>query len=602
MAVPADIKILVNALGSMLDHYLLCRVKHALIPILYAEQTPRWFFSITMQVLVNLVRKRNTKETYTEAVGNGLDRGIRLTLRVCTPDSGLPAPTSAQAGSLRLWIAKRERKIAESPGQYPKRKRTYQARDDDNSKRRVYSSHQQYQTITLFVSIARKTIIRLSSKSIIPWFTDRSGYVENPSHSDLLAITYNWTRLVPIETKPGIFPLVRTFLEFANQNDAFYFCSLYTSTIHASVLQHGPDGLNRLSALSLELKGKALQCLQQDINATGSSMPSDIVINVIAALAAQEPDQNALTLRRGHHQRQSPLVKAQLLDVIAYMKPEIAHVMAMYQLVERRGGIQNIKTFGVAYLVALVDLLAANSQALPPRLPMSWKYRSPFLCIERDAHACDVHTSSPLGKGFFTISPGLKAQIEPFFYLLPYISEVSAAIAGYQCRTSHDVSPAWDLNLGDIVKFANSVHYRILCLGQPESPEAPQEENVSLDIIRLAALLHSNFVIFPVGHPSGVPNILAHKLQSILQERDDTNPFVCDSELELWMLTWGAIGALQEAILLRWFVGRIGKLTRELCNNNWPKYLEILQGFLWWSYICDDYARQIWACLEHSPE
>ena len=106
-----------------------------------------------------------------------------------------------------------------------------------------------------------------------------------------------------------------------------------------------------MSELSLNLRGKALLAF----NRTSTPLDrrsSDISINVIGALAAPEPDSDGLALR-GVQQAESPLVRTQLLDVIGYMEPELSHVAAMYQLVERRDGIQNNKTFGVTNLVAL---------------------------------------------------------------------------------------------------------------------------------------------------------------------------------------------------------------------------------------------------------
>ena len=103
------------------------------------------------------------------------------------------------------------------------------------------------------------------------------------------------------------------------------------------------------------MKGKALKQLQRKVENLNGSMPSDEMLSIILSLSAHEPNEKAIASCVPSFP-QSPLAKTQVLDSVAYMKTEPSHFRALYRLVELRGGLQNICSFGIAHTIALYAL------------------------------------------------------------------------------------------------------------------------------------------------------------------------------------------------------------------------------------------------------
>ena len=70
--------------------------------------------------------------------------------------------------------------------------------------------------------------------------------------------------------------------------------------------------------------------------------------------------------------------------------------------------------------------------------------------------------------------------------------------------------------------------------------------------------------------------MLAYRVRSVLEEGNGTHLSMSEPELELWILTWAAIGSFQKCSLLAWFSGRISKLTKNLCDRGWLRHRETL--------------------------
>ena len=170
--------------------------------------------------------------------------------------------------------------------------------------------------------------------------------------SDTVAYQAIWASLVPIKANDGTFPAIRTFVEFISRNDATYYTYLYADMFHHIFETQGVQGIRRVGPLWLEIKSKAIRCLQKEINALGSGIPTDETLSVVLALAAQDVNWEALELPLTCYPT-SPLAKFQLLGSVGYLRPELSHLKALYHLVSRKGGIRKVKSFGVGYTLAL---------------------------------------------------------------------------------------------------------------------------------------------------------------------------------------------------------------------------------------------------------
>ena len=132
------------------------------------------------------------------------------------------------------------------------------------------------------------------------------------------------------------------------------------------------------------------------------------------------------------------------------------------------------------------------------------------------------------------------------------------------------------------------------------SPAATVPAAATLEVLRLATLIYSNLVIFPLGYALGVPFMLATKLRSTLALEHHR---IYEPELELWILTMGSIGcaglryAPHDASgkeLKQWYGVRLQKIARHICNGKWERFIEVLEGYMWLDVVCRRYASEVW--------
>lgn len=171
---------------------------------------------------------------------------------------------------------------------------------------------------------------------------------------DEIGVNRHWGSIVPRESEPGVYPVVSTWYTYLKAEPAAFFAYLYVAEIALRIKRLGLNGFSTSLPVSLELKGKALSYLQKCIDNLKGPAP-DVVHSVILSLGAHEPNYDILV--KDHSQSvapsPSPMAKTQSLDTVSYMSPQPSHMQALYQLVPERGGLQNIKTFGIADTLAL---------------------------------------------------------------------------------------------------------------------------------------------------------------------------------------------------------------------------------------------------------
>ena len=175
--------------------------------------------------------------------------------------------------------------------------------------------------------------------------------------------------------------------------------------------------------------------------------------------------------------------------------------------------------------------------------------------LEMDLPAIDL--SKQFGSRFSTFSLSARQQLQPFLDLLPDIREATVAVDRHHLTSDSGCQP--NPQLGDLVMFAISVHYRILCLAHstpdtnaspatigtdsdsPESLPLPLTAKGTLELLRLATLLYSDLVIFPLGLASRVRFKLCSALRSLYITSDYR---IYSPEFEMWILAIGAIGSV----------------------------------------------------------
>jgi hypothetical protein len=124
------------------------------------------------------------------------------------------------------------------------------------------------------------------------------------------------------------------------------------------------------------------------------------------------------------------------------------------------------------------------------------------------------------------------------------------------------------------------------------------------ELLRLAACIYSDMVIFPMAASAGVKPRLAtrmrqiiissHLYSHILQQQDRH----AGCEMHIWLLWFGCFGALgtkHQPWFERQLLFTIIAIDQDVCKESYEIVFErFLGGFLWWEDACGPPARELW--------
>ncbi|KPI37256.1 uncharacterized protein AB675_1520 [Cyphellophora attinorum] len=377
------------------------------------------------------------------------------------------------------------------------------------------------------------------------------------------AIQQTWPFLLPPDPTRDRQRLEDTLFEFESHSDAFYYCSLYVSSIQYRVRRRNIQIPAQFDWTCLKLRAQALRHLQFEINSVQGATVPDAILACVAALAAQEPQ--AYSALRLHTPRtESPLARYQALNL------ERSH-----------RGKQHCHCSKISLALAL---FTKHNQA--------------------SVRDIDAPLLPSFGTHFCKLPASNLQQLQPFMNLLPTIRSVTCALASHQ---ENDARPLDSGMARRLIESANAVHYQILSLHHRPCHDLTQSRSTTnlLEVLRLATLIYSNLTLFPLGLQSGVPTMLACQLKGLLRGNECCDDYdrvgaLLDEHqgLTLWILMMGAIGSLEDPIVTKWFTIRLKPRVRLLCSaSEVGPILDLLQGYLWWDHIFASYFHDVWALL-----
>ena len=147
-------------------------------------------------------------------------------------------------------------------------------------------------------------------------------------------------------------------ISIAAQNPIALHSILYSTSSHLEALRNsGPDRRKKVIVEQLHHKGEAIRGCH-DMITKGESLESDVLIQIILHLAVAEtnddegqPDWSPFT---------PPFKNLQWINIYGVRNFIIPHVIAVQDIIKRRGGIRNLRTIGLAWQISWYS---------PPPLP-----------------------------------------------------------------------------------------------------------------------------------------------------------------------------------------------------------------------------------------
>jgi hypothetical protein len=118
-------------------------------------------------------------------------------------------------------------------------------------------------------------------------------------------------------------------------------------------------------------------------------------------------------------------------------------------------------------------------------------------------------------------------------------------------------------------------------------------EQSVLQACRLASLLFSSMVIFPLPATQGVLVRLAMMLRQVLEQSTMLCVWEMHHHLLVWMLTLGAIGASFTPDRA-WYVDQLTREVAMLGIQSWSTLESMCLRFLWWTPVCSEPGEVLW--------
>ncbi len=119
------------------------------------------------------------------------------------------------------------------------------------------------------------------------------------------------------------------------------------------------------------------------------------------------------------------------------------------------------------------------------------------------------------------------------------------------------------------------------------------EENCIYEVCRLASLIFSDMVLWPLPAATGVRERLAQYLMSALCACRLLSSWMKYPSLLLWATVLGGIAAWETAGQ-QWFFRQLDYAVIKRTISAWPVVKSILETFLWWDYVCEERAQVFW--------
>lgn len=127
-------------------------------------------------------------------------------------------------------------------------------------------------------------------------------------------------------------------------------------------------------------------------------------------------------------------------------------------------------------------------------------------------------------------------------------------------------------------------------------------DEIVYEACRLAMLVFSVGVVFPIPINNTPLPVLAQKLQALLR-RPEASPMYTDMKYRiplLWILTLGGIAAFDGPAERAFFASALGDLTRRTGLSSWSDVKRGMELMLWYDIACDEAGEAFFAEAQSS--
>ncbi|KIV89266.1 hypothetical protein PV10_08845 [Exophiala mesophila] len=395
------------------------------------------------------------------------------------------------------------------------------------------------------------------------------------------AVVHSWPQTVPARNNSTANPVSSKWFSFAMESPIAFHSLVYATTLHVLNAHNGQELTSDAPVLRLSHKVTTINLIKESL-ATLTGPPTDALLMAVIVLTIHGHRDDTVYL---DVHPQSPLAKAQFLNVYGNMIHDEAHFKWIVYLIAHKGGLDAIELYGFADIVALCDIYFASKYVCPAVFPLR---RPPINLVDSGKHIHDslsIELDARLGNGFKFLHaiPGGNLLIP----ILEAFCQVTVALDHYS--RGGPTAP----DMVDLVEARNSAQHQLLSQMPPPDVETSDGPGAIIQACRLATLVFSDMVIFPVPPMQGVKPRLASMLKKALEGCAASRNGSSYAYMLLWATSLGAISASFTPDR-PWYVEQLSQQVLLLGIDQWSSMEFALSKFLWWSPVCNEPGEKLW--------
>ncbi|KIX06546.1 uncharacterized protein Z518_04522 [Rhinocladiella mackenziei CBS 650.93] len=394
------------------------------------------------------------------------------------------------------------------------------------------------------------------------------------------ALAHSWPNTVPTRSPAVMNPVKSAWLKCAMEWPVAFHAFIYATTLHLLCAYNGRELIDSAPVLRLSHKVETIKLVNEQLHNL-NGLPSDALIMAVTILAIHGT-RDATAYPQIHPA--SPMAEAQNLHVYGNMVNEEEHVPAILWLIMQKGGLDGIELYGMADTMALCDLYFASKYAYRPTFPLRRPHQSLVVTGKHLLDAPAIELDSKLGRGFryFRSTPAGRELLD----VLESFCEVTTALDHYY--RGGPTAP----ELIDLIEARNSSQHRLLSQ-IPAELDLSDLEMCLHQAIRLAALIFSDMVLFPLPEAQQVKQRLAPMLRQTLEACRFLQSWELNAQVLVWALVLGGI-ATSFSNGQVWFIDQLLQQLSALQVLEWSTLESICSKFLWWKPVCSEPGQRLW--------
>ncbi|KAK3635603.1 hypothetical protein LTR56_014643 [Elasticomyces elasticus] len=265
-----------------------------------------------------------------------------------------------------------------------------------------------------------------------------------------------------------------------------------------------------------------------------------------------------------------------------------AHTRPLMNLLDRAGGIGNLKQPGLAFAISCGDMIAASIANEKPGLPLFWKDAP---SVDEAAKMLHMPPLACSGYGFATLVPrGLPSMAVS---VLLEVCAVDGLLTIAKLRRLKSRQHKM------IVDVRNAAQYRLLSLpswDELEEDDRTERSRTAYELCILTAVLYSNAVIFPLPLNTGWHRRLITRIRDTI-EHSTLSSSSSNSSMLIWSLFVGGIAAYRSHDRA-WFEMNLQAALARARIYRWNDAEMLLTAFMWSRDACRMGAAVLWDALD----